>query len=58
MKRIAWLGVSKSGTAWFDLGDFFSVDVGVLFIRLFMAARKWQFCRYLGRMRWEGLFEG
>lgn len=48
---LLWCGVSVSSGVWIDLDDFFSIDVGWWFIRLFIRRNEFQFCRYLGRMR-------
>lgn len=42
-----WCGICLTGI-WFDLDNFFSVDIGKYFIRLFFRIDKLSFCRYLG----------
>ena len=48
MNKILWFGMSTSYVLWFDIGNFFSIDVGKWFIRLFFKVNAWSFCRYLG----------
>ena len=43
---ILWCGVDR--VAWVDLDNFFSIDIGMFFIRLFFQVRKINFCRYWG----------
>lgn len=46
---ILWCGVDSS-VIWFDLDNFFSVDIGRWFVRLFFKIKNLNFCRYLGRI--------
>jgi hypothetical protein len=43
-----WCGVSTTSGVWFDLDNFFSIDIGKWFIRLFFQIGDFNFCRYLG----------
>jgi len=43
-----WCGVSIASGLWLDLDNFFSIDLGKWFIRLFFRFNDFRFCRYLG----------
>jgi len=43
---ILWCGVDT--VVWLDLDNFFSIDIGKWFIRLFFQVGEINFCRYLG----------
>lgn len=45
-----WFGVG-SHTIWFDLDNYFSVDIGKWFLRIFIKIKNWSFCRYIGIIR-------
>jgi len=43
---ILWCGIDR--VMWIDFGNFFSMDIGAFFIRLFFRIGDFSFCRYLG----------
>lgn len=49
---IVWFGLSfgliSKNIIWFDLDNFFSIDLGKLWFRLFIGTKHFYFCRYLG----------
>ena len=46
-----WCGMSTASGVWLDLDNFFSIDIGKWFIRLFFRLGHFSFCRYLGMIR-------
>ena len=46
---VLWGGLCRGCcVAWLDLDNFFSIDIGTWFIRLFLKIGRVHFCRYLG----------
>jgi len=50
--KTLWIGADSHPFFWIDLNEFFSIDVGKYFLRIFIKVKqKWNFCRYLGIIR-------
>ena len=52
-KRMIYSGIDKSTFFWFDLKEFFSIDIGKWFIRIFFQIKDYNFCKYLGDICYE-----